>query len=445
MTGSGIVGSTLTVQGNAFSVGGSSFVVNGGKIGLLTASPAAVLDVSGDSQFGAGAAKSTVTAGGVALLVQGHVGTSVVIPDQTVFTSSGGAVFVSSDSASSTPVTRWWDNSLSEVMRVRNDGKVGIGLTNPAYKLEVKGSGGTYARINDADNEACIVLMSDNVSENYICSPNGQATMAFSDGGGAYMELSAGGAIEGLIIEGAVNQRPGATLDVNGSAQFGSGATKSTFTAAGQYQGVSGVSALLVGTTDFSVSNGRVGIGVAAPTAALDVQGGGSRFYISTASNMSLGLDGGGGNVYIDGVDSGDNLNFVRHATLRNLAFNSARFYWANTSNIEHGNIRLNTQGGLIIDTAEDTNGGGLWLRPKAATGVTFGSGADQSTMTASGFWQPLAKTKAQIDALTPTAVGQVIYASDTTLPGLCVSTGTAIAQWRKMEGPAGLGCGTNN
>ena len=203
--------------------------------------------------------------------------------------------------------------------------------------------------------------------------------------------------------------------------------------------------AFSVGGSTFVVVGGKVGIGVAAPTTPLDIQGGGSGMYFSTASNPSLGLYGSGGTVYIDGVDSGDNLNFVRHATLRNSAFNAARFYWTNTSNVEHGNIRLNTQGGLIIDTEEDTNGGNIWLRPNTGDGVSFGSGAAQSTFTASGFWEPISKTKAQIDALTPTKVGQIIYASDVTLPGLCVSTGTAVAQWRKIEGPAGLGCGTNN
>jgi len=73
-----------------------------------------------------------------------------------------------------------------------------------------------------------------------------------------------------------------------------------------------------------------------------------------------------------------------------------------------------------------------------------FGSGATKSTFTATGFWEPISKTKAQVDTLVPTKVGQVIYASDTTLPGLCISTGTSAAQWRKMES-ATLGCGTNN
>ena len=73
-----------------------------------------------------------------------------------------------------------------------------------------------------------------------------------------------------------------------------------------------------------------------------------------------------------------------------------------------------------------------------------FGSGATKSAFTATGFWEPLAKTKAQIDLLVPTKVGQVIDCIDCALPGLCRSTGTLAAQWRKMES-ATVGCGTNN
>jgi hypothetical protein len=107
-SGNGVIGGTVTVQGNAFSVGGSTFVVNSGSItlggplnaasvgikwadgtisttatggaggaylansqtftgvnvfissvGIGTASPATALDVNSAAQFGSGATKST--------------------------------------------------------------------------------------------------------------------------------------------------------------------------------------------------------------------------------------------------------------------------------------------------------------------------------------------------------------------------------------------------
>ncbi|MBU2530626.1 MAG: hypothetical protein KKD35_06265, partial [Elusimicrobia bacterium] len=57
-------GSTLTVTGNAFSVGTSTFVVNSGKVGISTGSPAGNLDVNGTALFGAGINKSTFTVEG---------------------------------------------------------------------------------------------------------------------------------------------------------------------------------------------------------------------------------------------------------------------------------------------------------------------------------------------------------------------------------------------
>ena len=53
------LGSTLTVQGNAFSVGGSSFVVTASSVGIRNSNPAAALDVGGQihaSVYNAGTA-----------------------------------------------------------------------------------------------------------------------------------------------------------------------------------------------------------------------------------------------------------------------------------------------------------------------------------------------------------------------------------------------------
>ncbi|MDD2773838.1 MAG: tail fiber domain-containing protein, partial [Elusimicrobiales bacterium] len=68
---------------------------------------------------------------------------------------------------------------------------------------------------------------------------------------------------------------PGAVLDVNGAAQFGSGATKSTFTAAGVLQaGATGASTYGVDiSSGLLVRAGSVGIGTASPSQMLEVNG----------------------------------------------------------------------------------------------------------------------------------------------------------------------------
>ncbi len=58
------VTSSVTIGGDAFSVGIDTFSVNCGMVAISTNSPVSVLDVRGDASFGQGSAKSTFTAEG---------------------------------------------------------------------------------------------------------------------------------------------------------------------------------------------------------------------------------------------------------------------------------------------------------------------------------------------------------------------------------------------
>src|SRR5205085_355147 len=71
--------STITVTGNAFSVGTSSFVIVGSSVGIRTAVPATALDVNEAAQFGYGANKSTFTNLG-ALLLANNAGLTLTGP-----------------------------------------------------------------------------------------------------------------------------------------------------------------------------------------------------------------------------------------------------------------------------------------------------------------------------------------------------------------------------
>lgn len=185
---------------------------------------------------------------------------------------------------------------------------------------------------------------------------------------------------------------------------------------------------------------------------------------VVAGSSNDLGFYDGSGYAFVLSPVSGGGSSFTSGVTASsvtsqgNLAMNlnGASIGW----NDGAGNIRqmlsfgsvFEINGGNAFNTRIGNGGGNTSIGVTTAFPTTlnvegtaqFGSGAAKSTFTASGFWEPYSRTKAQIDLLVPTKVGQVIYASDTTLPGLCVSTGTAAAQWRKMES-ATLGCGTNN
>ena len=53
-------------------------------------------------------------------------------------------------------------------------------------------------------------------------------------------------------------------------------------------------------------------------------------------------------------------------------------------------------------------------------------------------------RTRAQIDTLAADSAGQIIYCSDCSVANVCVSTGTAAAQWLRVDSTT-IGCGTNN
>lgn len=172
--------------------------------------------------------------------------------------------------------------------------------------------------------------------------------------------------------------------------------------------------------------NNRVGIGTSSPA---------DKISILTPNSTVNAL----------GLYSADNSN--RLAWLFNTTANESTMSGHDS---DGSTIRIKFNAGSAVNSYINTgaNFGIGTTSPATVLDVNgnaqFGSGATKSTFTATGFWQPLSQTRAQINTLVPTAVGQVIYASDTTLPGLCISTGTLASQWRKMES-ATLGCGTNN
>lgn len=181
----------------------------------------------------------------------------------------------------------------------------------------------------------------------------------------------------------------------------------------------------IAGSTLIVLNNGNVGIGVLSPTSELQIKAkSNSANQISVISRTDsnarviIGVGGGQGNFgFYQAYDSNRNLNVYINPDSTDTSHFMSK-------------VGISTRS---AQTTLDVNGN-----------AQFGDGAAKSTFTATGFWEPYSRTKLQIDTLVPTKVGQVIYASDTTLPGLCVSTGTLAAQWRKMES-ATLGCGTNN
>lgn len=134
--------STLTVSGNAFSVGASTLSVSNGKVGIGTTSPGQKLDVAGNilalggdvsvyhdnGGAGAGYAFRGYTRGTGGAGVQQNV-TAIQMVQETSSVQSGYIGFETANAG-----------APGEKVRITAAGKVGIGDTSPAEALEVNGS-----------------------------------------------------------------------------------------------------------------------------------------------------------------------------------------------------------------------------------------------------------------------------------------------------------------
>ena len=267
------VTSSVTFSANAFSVGGSTFVVSAGNVGLgLTPSTNAgeYLQTSGDS-----ALKVNTT---LPLFMRGGSGAQIVVnrsPLTGTFVNSGlSASSIEFLSETSNGYLRFNTSNANntnptEKMRITSAGNVGIGTTTPVAQLAV---------VQPA------------ASSNYMMWV-GSSTQS---GGGSFNVTAAGNVFAQKL--GINNLSPSATLDVTGSGTFtqgvlvgaagsgnldinssalrflaGGGAERATLSLTGLY----GLKINVAGNDYVAVSTlGNVGIGTASPATKLHISSG---------------------------------------------------------------------------------------------------------------------------------------------------------------------------
>lgn len=256
--GSGAVKSTFTAGGSLnvpFAVNAGSANFSGG----LTAS-SGTFTASGNTQFSILAASGVFSAaggyygtffGGNSMLLTGGarvVGASVIGPGSI---GDGTLVVQSTSITSGNPVIAAKNLAGTELFRVQQDGRVGVLNVAPSVHLDVTGN----ARL-DQGAGAYLRFSRSNAEHGYIggASPlfvgaatdfgvRAESNLIFGISSTERMRLSSAGRL------GIATSDPAALLDVNGAVQFGSGATKSTFTATADL--------LLGGTLDVSPSGAR--------------------------------------------------------------------------------------------------------------------------------------------------------------------------------------------
>ena len=279
--------STMTVLGDAFSVGTSTFVVTQGNIGIGTGNPGAKLEVAGQVKItgGSPAAGKVLTSDAAGLAVwqdvpMGMDNLGSHIATTTLQMANFGIVNVASITANGYITTNSTMTVLGDAFSVGTStfvvtqGNIGIGTGNPGAKLEVAGQ----VKITGGSPAAGKVLTSDAAGLAVWQS-------ATTDNLGNHIATTT----LQMANFGIVNV---ASITANGYIT-----TNSTMTVLGD--------AFSVGTSTFVVTQGNIGIGTTNPVYSLDVNG--DVRAINFRGNGSL-LTGLGG---LGGVTNPGNTNIV--------------------------------------------------------------------------------------------------------------------------------------
>ena len=276
-----LLGSTLTVTGSGFSVGGSTLVVASGAVGIGVPSPAAQLDVLvsgaqttalnvlgsvGLSATSNNIGYSAITANKAASFQGGSdgivsnvtinhsvvngapvTGMRVALNDATSGAAGWDAIYVAATGAGTGTGAKTLlnMNSGTTVHGVfTNGGYLGVGTVAPLFPVHLSTAGPLGMKVETAgsDSASPMVFFKDNgrsvsaliTSVDPTAGLNGlhletQSAHPLSLGtaGATRLFINSAGAV------GIGTTNPGTPLEVNGAAQFGAGGAKSTFTALG--------------------------------------------------------------------------------------------------------------------------------------------------------------------------------------------------------------------
>ncbi|PKM98268.1 MAG: hypothetical protein CVU79_03950 [Elusimicrobia bacterium HGW-Elusimicrobia-3] len=170
MSGQLTTASTITVQGNAFSVGASTFVVNAGRVGINWISPEAALQVSGGAKFLSSAGTSYILTAG-----------SSARPDM-FFVSSGG--IVGAGDFTDVAVDTFAVVSLAPVLKGGADSAVGLHV---------------YARTDKADTIAATGPDQALAGGNFEAAAGGDDSVTLLAGLRAQVRREAAGAGGGTV------------------------------------------------------------------------------------------------------------------------------------------------------------------------------------------------------------------------------------------------------
>ncbi len=213
------------------------------RVGIGTTSPSAKLDVVGNIKIGA---------------------------DQNIFSDGSITIGIDYNNNQTDRVFNIVANNSTEVFRVQEDGKVGIGTTSLSYAFNVNSGGAETVGFFKSTDSRARILVSDDDTNTYVGSENGYGFF------GGQASLHTGNLVinstNGNVGIGTIN--PPYKLTVQGSAYvYGGNLNIPNGTYGIVNAGNTSQKLYFPSLGNFALENVKVGIGTTSPTTPLDVSG----------------------------------------------------------------------------------------------------------------------------------------------------------------------------
>ena len=218
--------STITVTGNAFSVGGSTLVVLNGNVGIGVTNPSAKLEVNGGISL-----VNALDIQGAGPLIQAPAGTL------NFNAASGGNLVFKGNNA--------------DIMVMQNGGNVGISSATPSYRLVISSGAG---------ESGTIMTVSTGTTDLFWVAGNGAHATKYYGDGSALTSVTAAGAVSktGDTMTGWLNMSGSSvTITTDGALQYALYTNSLVISTYGAVQTIGGNSRGL-GAVDLQTARGSV-------------------------------------------------------------------------------------------------------------------------------------------------------------------------------------------
>lgn len=255
----------------------------------------------------------------------------------------------SPNNGGTSPIQQWFNHSWSEVMRVQDNGRVGVGTSSPGSMLDVQGSApvainATQTGTGDAQIE--LQRSAGTVSSWTLYSPSGSTDLRLFSGGDR-VTFQSGGNV------GIGTTAPGALLDINnGNIRLTDGNRLIMGASDPQIYGNAGVITFRTASTDRNVmdTSGRLGVGTLTPQ---------QKLHLSSGTLL---------------IDGNTDPNIIGYSGTNSFTLTTEKTAGNECSGTAQGDlcIRTNQSNGVAIGP----NGGGTKVYITAAGNVGIGTTA---------------------------------------------------------------------